>query len=179
MDIDVILKAWAYFIHHTLDTNQSGYDIIAERALELYLFLTYHLVNIGMIIYGDMDEISQSPKKLLGHAIVIPMLCQKAGVANLDDKQMVKPTRPLDPVWLKDNIMAREDHNSTVRATRQPQVLRSLCRRAISPTLWSLSAPLDKDYDPTGRTSSSIAAYTESSRIHVPYLRFCALGTCD
>lgn len=116
VDMDAIPKVCAYFMHHTLDTNQSGSDLM------LYLLLTRQPVNIGRIISGDMNEIAQSPKKSLGHANVILMLCQKAGVANLDGRQMVKPARPLDPVWLKENTVVREDQNSRVRATRRPQV---------------------------------------------------------
>lgn len=89
VDMDAIPKAWVYFMHHTL---------ITEIALELYLLLTCYPVNIRMIISGDMDEISQSPKKPLGHATVILMLCQKIGVANLNGRQMVKPHRPSDHV---------------------------------------------------------------------------------
>ncbi|KAI5394897.1 hypothetical protein KIW84_061500 [Lathyrus oleraceus] len=116
VDMDAIPKVCPYFMHHTLDMNQSGSDLM------LYLLLTRQPVNIGRIISGDMNEIAQSPKKSLGHANVILMLCQKAGVANLDDRQMVKPARPLDPVWLKENTVAREDQNAKVRATRRPQV---------------------------------------------------------
>ncbi|KAI5443956.1 hypothetical protein KIW84_012547 [Lathyrus oleraceus] len=99
-------------------------DLLAqsERALEFYLFLTRQTVNIGRIISEDMDEITQSPNKSLGNSTLILMLCQKAGVRNLDDGQIVKPTRALDHVWLKGNTVAREDQNVGVRTTRRPQV---------------------------------------------------------
>ncbi|KAI5403447.1 hypothetical protein KIW84_050860 [Lathyrus oleraceus] len=108
-------------MHHTLDTNPSGSDLIAERALELYLLLKHHPINIGGIIVGDMDEIAHSLKKSLGHAIVILLLCQKVGVANLDGMHMVKPARSLDPFWLKENTMVRVDQSAGVSGPRRPR----------------------------------------------------------
>lgn len=75
VDMDPISKAWAYFMHHTLDTNRRGSDLIAERDLEIYLLLTNCPVNIGKIINGDMYETTQSLKKSLEHATVILLLC--------------------------------------------------------------------------------------------------------
>lgn len=76
VDMDALPQEWKYFMNHTLDINRCGFDPIAERTLEFYLFLTRQTVNIGRIISGDMDEIAQSPNKSLGNATLIPMLCQ-------------------------------------------------------------------------------------------------------
>ncbi|KAI5411665.1 hypothetical protein KIW84_056657 [Lathyrus oleraceus] len=89
-----VLKVWAYYMHHTLNTNRSGFDLIAERALALYFLLKRQPVNIGMIITGDRDE----------------------GVDDLDDKRMLKPARSLDPSWLRENIVA----GAGQRPTRHP-----------------------------------------------------------
>lgn len=121
VDMNPILKALVYFMHHTLDTNLSGSDLIAERALDLYLLLKLQPVNIGRIIAGDMDEIGEYLKKSLRHDIVIMLLCQKAGVTNLDGRQMVKPTRSLNPFWLKDNTMVRVDLSARVSGIRRPR----------------------------------------------------------
>lgn len=58
VDLSPIPKAWAYYMHHTLDTNLSGFDLIAERALTLYYFLKNKPVNIGRIIVGDICKIA-------------------------------------------------------------------------------------------------------------------------
>lgn len=39
-DLAVVLKAWAYFYHHNLDTNQGGFELTIKRASILYLLLT-------------------------------------------------------------------------------------------------------------------------------------------
>lgn len=106
VDFAPILKAWAYYMHHTLDTNQSGSDLIGERALALYFILKNKLVNIGRIITGDIDDIVKSHKKALGHATMIHLLCQKAGVEDLDGRQMLRPPRCLDPSWSKEKTVA-------------------------------------------------------------------------
>ncbi|KAI5399580.1 hypothetical protein KIW84_064786 [Lathyrus oleraceus] len=80
VDLAPIPKALAYFIHHNLSTNRSGSELISERALLLHQILHQKQVNIGQIIAADMDDIAQSPKKSLGHATVIYLLCKKAGV---------------------------------------------------------------------------------------------------
>lgn len=116
MDITPIPKARAYYVHHTSDTNRSGSDLIVERALALYFLLMRQPVYIGMIISRDMDVISQSPKKSLGHATVILLLYQKAGAKDLDDWHMLKPTRSLYPAWLRENIVARSEQ----RPSRHP-----------------------------------------------------------
>lgn len=123
VDMAAVPKAWAYFMHHTLDTNRSGSDLIAKHALELYLLLTHHSVNIGQIIAEDIDEMAQSPKKSLGHATVIWLLCQKAGVPDFASVDMVKPARSLDTFWLRENSVAREAPYAGVRRNprRQPE----------------------------------------------------------
>lgn len=97
VDLALIPKAWAYYMHHTLDTNWSGSYLITERGLSLYFLLKNKPVNIGRIIVGDIYEIAQSQKKALGHANVIRLLCQKAGVEDLDGRKMLRRTQCLDP----------------------------------------------------------------------------------
>lgn len=70
--------------------------------MALYFFLKNKHVNKGRIVIGDMDDIDQSQKKSLGHAIVIPLLCPKAGVEDLDSRQMLRPTCCLYPSWIKE-----------------------------------------------------------------------------
>ncbi|KAI5412688.1 hypothetical protein KIW84_057368 [Lathyrus oleraceus] len=53
-------------------------------------------VNIGQIIAADMDDIAQSPKKSLGHATVIYLLCKKAGVPDFSDSLMLRSAAPLN-----------------------------------------------------------------------------------
>ncbi|KAI5403833.1 hypothetical protein KIW84_051111 [Lathyrus oleraceus] len=111
VDMNPILKALVYFMHHTLDTNLSGSDLIAERALDLYLLLKLQPVNIGRIIAGDMDEIGESLKKSLRHDIVILLLCQKAGETTADDAGSSIPLREDIPheVPLATLNVAKED----------------------------------------------------------------------
>ncbi|KAI5397872.1 hypothetical protein KIW84_063618 [Lathyrus oleraceus] len=85
VDLAPIPKALAYFIHHNLSTNRSGSELISERALLLHQILHQKQVNIGQIIAADMDDIAQSPKKSLGHATVIYLLCKKADVPDFSD----------------------------------------------------------------------------------------------
>lgn len=139
MDMAPIPKAWAYYMHHTLDTNRSGSDLIAERALALYFLLKRQPINIGMIIAGDMDAIAQSSKKSFGHATVILLLCQKAWVDDLDDMWMLKLARSLDPSWLRENIVTRAGHRPTRRshAMRQDRVTH-LGKTHLMECLWKL-----------------------------------------
>lgn len=58
VDLYVFLKAWMYFLHHTLDTNQSGSELINVKALALYCVLTRRAVNVRRIISADMDEMA-------------------------------------------------------------------------------------------------------------------------
>lgn len=77
LDLDDVLKAWKYFFYHT---NRSGSKLITMKALALFLLLTRQPMNIGHIIYVDMDEMAQSmTKKSLGQASMIILLCRKIG----------------------------------------------------------------------------------------------------
>lgn len=97
VDLDAVPKAWTYFLHHTLNTNRSDFELIIMRGLELYLLLTQLSVNIRKIISGDKDDMAQSmTKKSLGHAYVILLLCKKVGVVDFIDGRMVHPTRALN-----------------------------------------------------------------------------------
>lgn len=109
VDMAPIPKAWSYYMYHTLDTNRSGSDLITERALALYFLLKCQPVNIDMISAGDMNVVARSPKKSLRHVTVILLLYQKGGVDDLDGRQMFKPTRSLDPTWLKENTVERAE----------------------------------------------------------------------
>lgn len=40
VDLDEVPKVWIYFLHHTLDTNWSGSELVTMRVLALYLMLT-------------------------------------------------------------------------------------------------------------------------------------------
>ncbi|KAI5444872.1 hypothetical protein KIW84_013229 [Lathyrus oleraceus] len=102
IDLAPIPKAMAYFIHHNLSTNRGGSELISERALLLYQILQKKQVNIGRIIAADMDEIAQSPKKSLGHATVIYLLCKKAGVPDVQESDMLRPAAPLNSHWMKE-----------------------------------------------------------------------------
>ncbi|KAI5433822.1 hypothetical protein KIW84_020904 [Lathyrus oleraceus] len=109
VDMAPIPKAWPYYMYHTLDTNRSGSDLIAERALALYFLLKCQPVNIDMISAADMNVVARSPKKSLEHVTMILLLYQKGGVNDLDGRQMFKPTRSLDPAWLKENTIERAE----------------------------------------------------------------------
>lgn len=111
VDLAPIPKAMAYFIHHNLSTNQSGSELISERALLLYQIPQKKQVNIGRIIAADMDEIAQSPKKSLGHATVIYLLCKEADVPDFQDSDMLRPAAPLNAHWMKERTtsMIRPD----------------------------------------------------------------------
>lgn len=81
VDLDAIPKAWTYFLHHTLDTNRNGPELITMRALDLYYLLNRHIMNVDRIISSNMDEMApKTTKKSLGHASVILLLCRKVGV---------------------------------------------------------------------------------------------------
>lgn len=58
VDLDVVPKGWTYFLHHTLDTNISGHELIAMGSLALYMLLPRQWVNIGHIIFTDVDEMA-------------------------------------------------------------------------------------------------------------------------
>lgn len=82
-DLDDVPKTQTYFYHHNLDNNMNGSKLIAVRELSLYMNLTSHPINIGRIIYVDMDEITHSMRKVLGHAYVILQFFQKEGVKDV------------------------------------------------------------------------------------------------
>ncbi|KAI5435345.1 hypothetical protein KIW84_021957 [Lathyrus oleraceus] len=104
MDLDVIPKAWTYFLHHILDTNLSGSELIFMRALALYYLLNRRAMNVRHIIFANMDEIAQSVmKKSSGHASVILLLCMKEKVAELTDGCIVNLTQALDARWIVDH----------------------------------------------------------------------------
>lgn len=93
VDLDDVLKVWTYFLHHTLDINWSGSELIIMYALTLYHLLNLRVVNVGCIIVVDMDEMSQTQaKKYLGHAYAILLLCRKTGVPEFTDGRIVNPT---------------------------------------------------------------------------------------
>ncbi|KAI5417597.1 hypothetical protein KIW84_042269 [Lathyrus oleraceus] len=128
VDLAPIPKAMAYFIHHNLSTNRSGSELISERALLLYQILQKKQVNIGRIIAADMDEIAQSPKKSLGHATVIYLLCKKAGVPDFQDSDMLRPAAPLNAHWMKERTTSDDpprplwrphDRETSTNAPRQ------------------------------------------------------------
>ncbi|KAI5389390.1 hypothetical protein KIW84_074875 [Lathyrus oleraceus] len=110
VDLASIPKAMAYFIHHNLSTNRSGSELISERALLLHKILQKKQVNIGQLIVADMDEIAQSPKKSLGHANVIYLLCKKAGVPDFPDSLMEGSTSA-----------PRQEAQPTATETQPPQ----------------------------------------------------------
>ncbi|KAI5436946.1 hypothetical protein KIW84_023175 [Lathyrus oleraceus] len=116
VDISPISMALAYYMHHTLDTYKNGSDLIVERAFTLYFLLKRQPGNIGRIIAGDVDVIAQSSKKSLGYATVILLLCQKAGVDEVDGWKMLNPSQSLNPAWLRENTVARMEQ----RPTRRP-----------------------------------------------------------
>lgn len=60
VDLDVIPKVLMYFLHHTLDTNLGGYELITMLAHDLYLMLTQCPMNIRCIIFADMDEMAKA-----------------------------------------------------------------------------------------------------------------------
>lgn len=71
------------------------------RALALYLLLTRQSVNIGCIIFVDIDEMAQiTTKNSLGHDFVILLLCRKAGVDELTNGCITNLTRALDAAWI-------------------------------------------------------------------------------
>lgn len=104
VDLDDVLKVWTYFLHHTLDINWSGSELIIMYALTLYHLLNLRVVNVGCIIVVDMDEMSQTQaKKYLGHAYAILLLCRKTGVPEFTDGRIVNPTWPLDIGYIKEH----------------------------------------------------------------------------
>ncbi|KAI5400661.1 hypothetical protein KIW84_065519 [Lathyrus oleraceus] len=89
VDLDALPKALTYFLYHTLYINRNGSGLIIMQALDLYYLLNRRVVNIGRIIVADMDEMDQSQtKKSLGYAIIILILCRKAGVPEFTDGRM-------------------------------------------------------------------------------------------
>lgn len=54
-DLDTVSKTWTYLFHHYLEINCSSSDLIAIRALGVYMLLTQRNVNIVQIISIDMD----------------------------------------------------------------------------------------------------------------------------
>lgn len=62
-DLDDVLKAQTYFYHHNLDNNKNGSELTAVRELSLYMNITSQPVNMGRIIYADMDEITHSMRR--------------------------------------------------------------------------------------------------------------------
>ncbi|KAI5414803.1 hypothetical protein KIW84_040316 [Lathyrus oleraceus] len=83
----------------------------SDRSDRLFEEMRQLLARPGRIIAGDVNEIVQSHKKALGHAIVIGLLCQKVGVEDLDDRKMLRPPCCLDPSWLKEKtivVMSKE-----------------------------------------------------------------------
>lgn len=108
VDLDVVSKAWTYFLYHTLDTNQSGAELIIMWALALYYLLNRRVMNVGHIISADMDKMAQSrTKKSLRYVTVILLLCRKAGVPEFTRGHIVNLTRPLDVGWIVEHIRSK------------------------------------------------------------------------
>ncbi|KAI5443432.1 hypothetical protein KIW84_012176 [Lathyrus oleraceus] len=131
VDLAPIPKAMAYFIHHNLSTNWSGSELISERALLLHQILQKKQVNIGQLIAADMDEIAQSPKKSLGHATVIYLVCKKAGVPDFPDALMLRPAAPLNAHWMKERTVT-DDLPRPLRRPHDRRAAPVLCARRLS-----------------------------------------------
>ncbi|KAI5387764.1 hypothetical protein KIW84_073747 [Lathyrus oleraceus] len=150
VDLAPIPKALAYFIHHNLSTNRSGSELISERALLLHQILQKKQVNIGRIIAADMDEIAQSPKKSLGHATVIYLLCKKAGVPDFSDSLMLRPAAPLNAHWMKERTVT-DDPPRPLRRPRDREGSTSAPRQDAQPTATETQPPQPPQIDENSR----------------------------
>ncbi|KAI5425090.1 hypothetical protein KIW84_031040 [Lathyrus oleraceus] len=79
MDMDPISKAWAYFMHHTLDTNRRGSDLIAERDLELYLLLTHYPAGVANLDGRKMVKLARSLDPFWLKGNIVAQVDQSAG----------------------------------------------------------------------------------------------------
>jgi hypothetical protein len=150
VDLAPIPKALAYFIHHNLSTNRSGSELIAERALLLHQILRQKQVNIGQIIAADMDDIAQSPKKSLGHATVIYLLCKKAGVPDFSDSLMLRPAAPLNAHWMKERTVT-DDQPRPLRQPRDREGSTSAPQQEAQPTAADTQPPQPPPIDENSR----------------------------
>ncbi|KAI5421575.1 hypothetical protein KIW84_045118 [Lathyrus oleraceus] len=150
VDLAPIPKALAYFIHHNLSTNRSGSELILERALLLHQILQKKQVNIGRIIAADMDEIAQSPKKSLGHATVIYLLCKKAGVPDFSNSLMLRPAAPLNAHWMKERTVT-DDPPRPLRRPRDREGSTSAPRQEAQPTATETQPPQPPPIDENSR----------------------------
>ena len=150
VDLAPIPKAMAYFIHHNLSTNRSGSELISERALLLHQILQKKQVNIGRIIAADMDEIAQSPKKSLGHATVIYLLCKKAGVPDFSDSLMLRPAAPLNAHWMKERTVT-DDPPRPLRRPRDREGSTSAPHQEAQPTAAETQPPQPPPIDENSR----------------------------
>ncbi|KAI5403243.1 hypothetical protein KIW84_050716 [Lathyrus oleraceus] len=150
VDLAPIPKAMAYFIHHNLSTNQSRSELISERALLLHQILQKKQVNIGQLIAADMDEIAQSPKKSLGHATVIYLLCKKAGVLDFPDALMLRPAAPLNAHWMKERTVT-DDPPRPLRRPHDREGSTSAPRQEAQPTATETQPPQPPPIDENSR----------------------------
>jgi hypothetical protein len=150
VDLAPIPKALAYFIHHNLSTNRSGSELISERALLLHQILHQKQVNIGQIIAADMDDIAQSPKKSLGHATVIYLLCKKAGVPDFSDSLMLRPAAPLNAHWMKERTVT-DDQPRPLRQPRDREGSTSAPQQEAQPTAAETQPPQPPPIDENSR----------------------------
>ncbi|XP_050908886.1 uncharacterized protein LOC127122625 [Lathyrus oleraceus] len=150
VDLAPIPKALAYFIHHNLSTNRSGSELISERALLLHQILHQKQVNIGQIIAADMDDIAQSPKKSLGHATVIYLLCKKAGVPDFSDSLMLRPAAPLNAHWMKERTVT-DDPPRPLRRPRDREGSTSAPHQEAQPNAAETQPPQPPPIDENSR----------------------------
>ncbi|KAI5446139.1 hypothetical protein KIW84_014118 [Lathyrus oleraceus] len=150
VDLAPIPKALAYFIHHNLSTNRSGSELISERALLLHQILHQKQLNMGQIIAADIDEIAQSPKKSLGHATVIYLLCKKAGVPDFSDSLMLRPAAPLNAHWMKERTVT-DDPPRPLRRPRDREGSTSAPHQEAQPTAAETQPPQPPPIDENSR----------------------------
>ncbi|KAI5432505.1 hypothetical protein KIW84_036289 [Lathyrus oleraceus] len=90
-------------------------------------------ISPAKIIAADMDDITQSPKKSLGHATVIYLLCKKAGVLDFSDSLMLRPAAPLNAHWMKERTVT-DDPPRPLRRPRDREGSTSAQHQEAQPT---------------------------------------------
>ncbi|KAI5431987.1 hypothetical protein KIW84_035937 [Lathyrus oleraceus] len=85
VDLASIPKGWAYYIHHTLDTNWSGSDLTTERALALHFFMK----NKPKAGVKDLDG-----RKMLRPSCCLDPSWLKAKIVVATSEEQIPPWHP-------------------------------------------------------------------------------------
>ncbi|XP_050913015.1 uncharacterized protein LOC127127780 [Lathyrus oleraceus] len=97
-----------------------------------------------------MDEIAQSPKKSLGHATVIYLLCKKAGVPDFQDSDMLRPAAPLNSHWMKERTTT-DDPPRPLRRPHDREASTSAPRQDAQPAATETQPPQPSPIDENSR----------------------------